>query len=92
MLYMIVEHYRDGNPVPIYQRVLDEGRKLPEGLHYVASWVTTDLGHCYQVMETDRPELFDEWFDTWADLVEFELRPVITSADARDVVAPRLRT
>ena len=56
----------------------------------MSSWVTADLGRCYQVMETDRPELFEVWFAEWADLVEFELIPVMTSAEAREAVAPRL--
>jgi len=90
MLYMIVEQFRGGDPLPVYRRVRDDGRKLPEGLNYVSSWVTADLGRCYQVMETDRPELFKVWFAEWADLVEFELIPVMTSAEARETVAPLL--
>jgi hypothetical protein len=33
-------------------------------------------------METDDPSLFDEWIADWSDLVEFEIVPVISSADA----------
>ena len=42
MLYMIIEHFRDGDPLPIYRRLRDEGRLVPQGLRYVASWVTED--------------------------------------------------
>ena len=90
MLYMVVEHFRGGDPVPVYRRFRDDGRKMPDGLRYVSSWVTDDMTRCYQVMETDRPELFDKWFAAWSDLVEFELHPVMTSADARAAIAPRL--
>jgi hypothetical protein len=90
MLYMVVENYRGGDAVPVYRRLRERGRGLPEGLKYVSSWVTTDLGRCYQVMESDRPELFDEWIAEWADLVEFEVLPVITSAEAREAVESRL--
>ena len=90
MLYMVVEHFRGGDPVPVYRRFRDDGRRMPDGLRYVSSWVTDDMTRCYQVMETDRPELFDEWFAAWSDLVEFELHPVMTSADARATIAPRL--
>ena len=90
MLYLVVEHFRGGDPVPVYRRFREDGRQLPDGLRFVSSWVTTDLGRCYQVMETDQPELFDEWFASWADLVQFELIPVVTSAEAREAVAPRL--
>ena len=53
MLYMVVEHFRDANPVPVYRRFRDRGRMTPEGLRYVASWVSEDLRRCFQVMECD---------------------------------------
>jgi hypothetical protein len=90
MLYMVIEHFRDGNAVPVYRKFRDAGRGLPDGVQYVSSWVTNDLQRCYQVMETDRRELLDEWMAFWADVVEFEVFPVITSAEARAAMAPRL--
>jgi len=48
----------------------------------VTSWVTTDLRRCYQVMDTEDPKLLDEWIGRWADLAEFEVFPVVTSAEA----------
>jgi hypothetical protein len=33
-------------------------------------------------METDDPSLFDVWLDHWRDLGDYEVFPVITSADA----------
>jgi hypothetical protein len=82
MLYMIVEHFRDGDPSPVYARFRERGRLAPEGLRYVTSWVTTDLSTCYQVMECDDESLLAEWMSHWIDLVEFEVHPVITSAEA----------
>lgn len=32
MLFMIIERFRDNDMLPIYKRVRDEGRSLPEGL------------------------------------------------------------
>jgi hypothetical protein len=37
---------------------------------------------CFQVMRTDRRDLLDEWMAQWSDLVEFEVYPVVTSAEA----------
>ncbi len=82
MLYMVIEHFRDGDAAPIYRRFKDEGRLAPEGLTYVASWVTDDLTRCYQVMACDDPALLDTWMSRWDDLVEFEVHPVIPSSDA----------
>jgi len=57
MLYMIVETFRDGDALPVYRRFRDKGRMAPEGLQYVASWVTEDLRRCFQIMECDDPSL-----------------------------------
>lgn len=79
---MVIEHYRNGDPAPVYRRFREQGRLAPEGLHYISSWVTTDLAHCYQVMECADPALLEQWLDRWRDLVEFEVIPVVTSAEA----------
>ena len=82
MLYMVIEQYLSG-PDPVYERAAAQGRMLPDGLDYVASWVTKDgMDRCYQIMETRDPALFDIWTERWADLVSFEIVPVITSAEA----------
>ena len=38
-------------------------------------------------METEDPSLFDAWIAEWHDLAEFEIVPVIGSADAAARVA-----
>jgi hypothetical protein len=90
MLYMVIEHFRGGDALPVYRRFRDRGRMAPDGVRYVTSWVTTDLRHCYQVMDCDEERLLLEWLGNWADLVDFEYVPVITSADASAAVADRL--
>ena len=90
MLFMIIERFRNGDALPVYRRLRDRGRMAPAGLRYVSSWVTPDLDTCYQVMESDDPKALDEWMSHWRDLADFEVIPVITSADAQSLVAPRL--
>lgn len=82
MLYLVIEHFRGGDPAPVYRRFRERGRLAPGGLEYRGSWVTTDLGHCYQVMECRDPGLLEAWMAQWRDLVEFEVHPVISSAEA----------
>lgn len=89
MFYMIVERFRNGDPAPVYRRFRERGRLAPEGLTYVASWVTPDLTTCYQVMECDDRALLEAWMAAWDDLVEFEVVPVITSAEAAAAVDAR---
>lgn len=81
-LYMIVERFRQANPVPVYRRFKERGRMAPEGLTYVSSWVTEDLSTCFQVMETSDRTLLDKWMENWTDLVQFEVYSVITSQES----------
>jgi Protein of unknown function (DUF3303) len=87
MLFLVVEHFRNGDPRPVYQRFAERGRMAPESVRYVSSWVTTDLQHCYQVMECDDGSQLDEWIDNWRDLVDFDVHAVITSPEAARAVA-----
>jgi hypothetical protein len=90
MLYMIVEHFRGGDAVPVYRRFRERGRMMPPGVEYVASWVTHDFARCFQVMKCDDRALLDEWMRAWSDLADFEVIPVMTSADAVAAITPRL--
>jgi len=90
MLYMVVEHFRDGNALQVYRRFREHGRLAPDGLRYVASWVTNDLRRCFQIMECDDSSLLAQWTARWEDLIEFEVIPVVTSAEAAASVAARL--
>jgi Protein of unknown function (DUF3303) len=78
---MVVERFLQG-PRPVYERAAREGRMLPEGLTYVDSWIDERLDRCFQLMETDDPSLFEAWIACWDDLGEFEVVPVLTSAEA----------
>jgi hypothetical protein len=81
MRYMVVKTFTQGAR-PVYERARDRGRMLPDGLRYVDSWVDEGLGRCFQLMETDDPALLEVWTAAWADLAEFEIVPVLASADA----------
>lgn len=90
MLFMVVERFKGGDPLPVYRRFRDRGRLAADGLRYVVSWVSEDWRCCYQVMECDDRALLDQWIAQWQDLVDFEVIPVITSAQAVTRIEPRL--
>ena len=90
MLYMIIERFKNRDPVPVYRKFRDKGRMAPEGLTYVSSWITEDMDCCYQVMECDDRRILDEWMTRWSDVTDFEVIPVVTSAQAVERIAPRL--
>lgn len=78
MLFMIIERFTDDDMVPIYQRLLDAGRGVPEGLRFVDSWVETGFSRCFQLMECDDLGLLQQWILHWRGLkVSFEIVPVV---------------
>jgi hypothetical protein len=83
-LFMVIEHFKNRDATPIYKRFDENGRMMPEGLRYINSWVEPDFNRCFQLMETDDPMLFQEWINNWKDLADFEVLPVVTSAEARE--------
>ena len=82
MLFVVIERFKNQNATPVYDRFRDQGRMTPEGLEYLSSWVDTKLERCFQIMETADPKLMAEWTAHWSDIVDFEVVPVMSSADA----------
>ena len=91
MLFMIIERFKDNDMLPIYKRVRDEGRMIPDGLKYVDSWVEPNFSRCFQLMESDDLRLLQEWVLKWRGSgTSFEIVPILTSKETREVVAPFL--
>ena len=88
MLYMVVERFKDAPA--IYRRLHEKGRMMPEGLEYVSSWIDVDLKICWQLMRAEDKSLFQTWIDNWKDLADFEVVPVRTSAEVREMIEERL--
>jgi hypothetical protein len=92
MLYMLVERFKPGAATEIYRGLRTSGRRLPDGLEYVASWVDLEITTCWQLMKTEDRALLDAWCDAGRALVDFEIIPVQTSAEAQALMAARDRT
>ncbi len=90
MLYMVIERFKKQDATPVYRRFRDQGRMTPEGLEYVSGWVDTKLERCFQIMETSDPTLMAQWTARWSDIVDFEVVAVMSSADAVQVIGPKL--
>jgi len=80
-LYIVVENFRNGDPVPVYRRFRERGRLTPPGLSYVSSWVSETLDRCWQLMETEDRALLDQWIAAWSDIIDFEVYGVIGSEE-----------
>ena len=91
MLFMVIERFRDNDMLPIYKRIREEGRNLPDGLKYVDSWIEPGFSRCFQLMECDDARLFQTWVLAWRGTgATFEIVPVVNSKDTREIVAPFL--
>lgn len=84
MLFMIIERFRPGKVKAMYRRVEEKGRMLPDGVTYINSWINDEVTVCYQLMEAGSAEKIHEWTRHWNDLVDFEVVPVISSAQAKE--------
>ncbi len=92
MQFMVIETYRNQDAKTIYGRFRDKGRMLPEGLTFVASWVTADLDRCFVVMECDKVAMLQRWVVEWSDLAEFEIVPVVAGSETAAALADALPT
>jgi hypothetical protein len=85
---MVIERFKD---VPaIYQRLREKGRMMPEGLEYVSSWIDIDMKTCWQLMRAENESFFRAWTDNWKDLMDFEVVPVRTSSEVRQMMEKQL--
>jgi hypothetical protein len=84
MLFMVIERFKNRDAKAVYARFRDQGRMMPDGLQYVGSWIEASFDRCFQVMECEDERLLHQWADRWADLMDFELVPVLTSQQARE--------
>jgi hypothetical protein len=87
MLFMVIEEFRNQDAKSVYRRLRSEGRLTPDGVTFVNSWVTADLGRCFQLMECDDITLLQKWVSAWSDLVAFEIIPVVPGKDTAAALA-----
>ena len=90
MLFTVVERFHPGRAPDVYRRFRDRGRMAPDGLRDISSWVDLNFEGCFQVMEADSAALCKEWTAQWDDLIDFEIVPVRTSAEAQAAIRQEL--
>ena len=90
MLFTVIEPFGNRDPAPVYQRFSESGRMLPDCLCYLDRWVKSNFNRCFQLMECDDLNLFQEWILHNTDFVEFEIVPVVPSKVTFRVVLPFL--
>lgn len=88
MLFMVIERFKQSDPRPIRERFTRHGRMLPDGVIYHASWVDATGTRCFQVMEAPQTASLAPWMERWRDLIDFEVVPILTSAEFWPAVPP----
>ncbi len=83
---MIIETFHPHKVKDLYKRFEEKGRQLPAGVHYINSWIDEEIKTCYQVMESDTKEKIHDWIQHWIDLADFQIIPVLTSAQAKEKI------
>lgn len=87
MQFMIITFFRDQDGAAVYRRMREEGRLIPEGMVFKASWATADLTRSFQVFECEDVTLIQRWVARWSDLCGFEVVPVVAGAEAASALA-----
>lgn len=90
MQFMVIETFRNQDGKAVYRRFRDKGRMVPDGVTFVSSWVSADLGRCFQIMECDDVALLQRWVAEWSDLIAFEIVPVVPGKDTAAALAGQL--
>lgn len=86
MLFMVIEKFKNRDARAVYQRFLEKGRLMPDGLVYRESWIEANFERCFQLMECDDVSLLQEWILQWQDLAEFEIVAVAESKKTTETV------
>jgi len=90
VLFMCVERFKNRDAKAVYRKFREGGRGMPDGLTYVGSWIEANFDRCFQLMECDDARVLQEWVAHWNDLIEFEIVPVVPSAQTREAIEPLL--
>jgi hypothetical protein len=78
---MVVERFKNGDFRAVGERFRLQGRMMPAGVEYRASWMEPSGARCFQINEAPDLESLAAWMRNWEDLVEFEAVEIIGSAD-----------
>ena len=60
MLFMVIERFKDRDPIPVYSACAMRDQ-VSRGLKYVGSWIEPNFDRCFQLMECDDARLLQEW-------------------------------
>ena len=84
MLYMVVEHFK--RRACHLSAAARERAADARGTRIRFELIDVDLKICWQLMRAEDESLFQRWIDNWKDLMDFEIVPVRTSSEVRELM------
>lgn len=69
------------------ERFQQTGAPPPEGVKMVGRWHDVAGGRGFNIAETDDATAIAKWCQQWADLLDFEIVPVMTDKQLSEVLA-----
>ena len=67
-------------------RFLEAGAPPPAGVTLLGRWFTASHSKGFMLAETTDPKLLFKWTSEWADLVDFQIEPVVTDEEAGPIL------
>jgi hypothetical protein len=86
MKYMISFPLETANFKARAARFLETGGQPPSGVTMLGRWHGLGGNRGFLLAETDDPKGIYKWVTQWADLISFEVTPVIDDEDAAGIL------
>ena len=86
MFFLVIEHFKDGDPMSVRERAVRDGQLMPVDLVYHESWMDPVNARRFQVMETGDVAFLRQWMSNWEDLIDFQVIPVMPSKEYWELV------
>ncbi len=68
-------------------RFLESGAPPPEGVTILGRWFTSAQSRGFMVVETEESKLLFKYTAEWADIMDFEIYPVVTDEEAGEILS-----
>lgn len=87
MLYMISYSFKPEHREAAVARFKETGGLPPEGCKMVGRWHSATMGGGFTLAEADSVEAVAMWAHKWADLLSFDVTPVLDDEQVGKVLA-----
>ncbi|MDX1572170.1 MAG: DUF3303 family protein [Xanthomonadales bacterium] len=87
MIFHISFEYTPDNRDKVHERFKETGAPPPDGVTMTGRWHSAAGNRGFLVAEAEGAEPIARWLQEWTELVSFEVVPVLTDAEFRNVVA-----